>query len=233
MSLTPTYFVNIAVSVAVVMWAATLHEVAHGYVAYRCGDPTAKNAGRLTLNPLKHLDLFGSVILPLVMALLGGPVFGYAKPVPYNPNNLRHRRRDEVLVAMAGPASNLLQALLGMVVWRIWLQADPAFLLASSGAGYWVCDVLTLYVWVNLILCFFNLIPLPPLDGSHLIAFFLHGRALDGYYKLSQYSMPLLIVLLYLLPDFLHVDPLGVYFNATAGSLYDLMMYTNLPWGLS
>ena len=187
-----SYLLDAVITVAIVMWAATLHEVAHGYTAYLCGDSTAKDEGRLSLNPLRHLDPFGSVVLPLVMVLLGGPVFGYAKPVPYNPWRLRHRRRDEVLVALSGPASNLV-------------QAD--------------------YVWVNLVLCFFNLIPLPPLDGSHVIGFFLKGRALDAYYQVQRYAMPVLIVVLYLLPDFLHVNPLGAYFDVTAGSLYDVMLW--------
>ena len=106
-------------SVALVMLSAIVHEVAHGWVAYKLGDPTAKQAGRLTLNPLAHLDPVGSVLLPLLMAWIGGPVFAFAKPVPYNPYNLRNPRRDEVLVALAGPASNLLQALVGAVAFRL------------------------------------------------------------------------------------------------------------------
>ena len=105
--------ISIAVTVLLVMFSAIVHEVAHGLAAHLCGDDTAKEAGRLTLDPRAHLDPIGSVVLPVMMALLGGPVFAFAKPVPYNPYRLRKPRRDELIVALAGPASNLAQALLG------------------------------------------------------------------------------------------------------------------------
>ena len=117
-------WIAILVHVIVLFFAIIFHEIAHGYVAYLCGDPTAKNAGRLTLNPLAHIDPFGSVILPAICAILGWPGFGYAKPVPYNPNNLRRRRIDEVLVALAGPLSNLLQAALSAGIYRILFRSE-------------------------------------------------------------------------------------------------------------
>lgn len=216
-----SYLFNALVTVAIVMWAATLHEVAHGYTAYLCGDTTAKDEGPLSLNPFKHLDPFGSVVLPLIMVLLGGPVFGYAKPVPYNPWRLRHRRHDEVLVALSGPASNIVQAAVGALVFRAVIGLWPMAVVQAP----LLLEVVTDYVWVNLVLCFFNLIPLPPLDGSHVIGFFLKGKALSAYYRVQQYAMPVLIIVLYLLPDFLHVNPLGAYFSTTAGNLYDLMLW--------
>ena len=207
-------------SVALVMLSAIVHEVAHGWVAYRLGDPTAKQAGRLTLNPLAHLDPVGSVLLPLLMAWIGGPVFAFAKPVPYTPYNLRNPRRDEVLVALAGPASNLLQALVGAVAFRLafasWSGAEDAL--------YWVLMALQIYVYVNLTLMFFNLIPLPPLDGSKIVMPLLHGGARQSYYKIQQYGMPILLVVLYVLPSVLGFDPLGMYLDATAGNLATLMM---------
>lgn len=215
-----SYLFNALVTVAIVMWAATLHEVAHGYTAYLCGDTTAKDEGRLSLSPFKHLDPFGSVVLPLIMVLLGGPVFGYAKPVPYNPWRLRHRRRDEVLVALSGPASNIVQAAIGALVFRAVIGFWPMAVVQAP----LLLEVLADYVWVNLVLCFFNLIPLPPLDGSHVIGFFLKGKALSAYYRVQRYAMPVLVIVLYLLPDFLHVNPLGAYFSATAGNLYALML---------
>ena len=181
--LTPQALIQDAIVVIVVMMSASLHEVAHGWVAYKCGDNTAKAMGRLTLNPLAHIDLFGSIILPFLMMLLGGPVFGYAKPVPDNPNNLRNRRTDELLVALAGPASNMFQVILGFIVLFLLGHLLPANEVAlttvsthgSSGIAvlYWVFEILSLYIWANLILCFFNLLPIPPLDGSQIIAFFL------------------------------------------------------------
>lgn len=218
--------ISIAITVVLVMFSAIVHEVAHGWVALRCGDATAKEAGRLTLDPRAHLDGFGSVLLPVLLALLGGPVFAFAKPVPYNPNRLRHPRRDEVLVGLAGPASNLLQALLGTALVALFL--DVAWPWASAAglveAAWWVVRVLTTYVYVNLVLCFFNLIPIPPLDGSKVVLYFLTGKARRTYYELQQYAMVLLIVVLYVLPVLFHVDPLGAYLEATAGSLYDLLL---------
>lgn len=219
--------ISIAVTVLLVMFSAIVHEVAHGWAALRCGDATAKEAGRLTLDPRAHLDGFGSVLLPLVMALIGGPVFAFAKPVPYNPYRLRHPRRDELIVALAGPASNLLQALLGALVLR--LAWDPIMGAAISGGlplevVSLLIDVLTTYVSVNLVLCFFNLIPLPPLDGSKVVLFFLTGEARTAYYRLEQYAMPILIVVLYVLPSLLRFDPLGVYLDWTAGGVYNLLL---------
>lgn len=215
--------ISVAITVVLVMASAIVHEVAHGWVALRCGDATAKEAGRLTLDPRAHLDGFGSVVLPLVMALLGGPVFAFARPVPYNPRRLRNPRRDELLVALAGPASNVLQALLGALMLGIvgtlfggpssWVPVPPAWI-------WWVYEVVLTYINVNLVLCFFNLIPLPPLDGSKVVLYFLKGEARASYYRLQQYAMPILIIALYILPQLLHVDPVGIYLDATAGELY-------------
>lgn len=213
------------ITVALVIFAAILHEIAHGWVAYKLGDPTAKQAGRLTLNPAAHLDPFGSVILPLIMAIAGGPVFAFAKPVPYNPANLRHPRRDEVLVALAGPACNLIQAAVGAAIFNAVYDAS-ALVLSISGytAVFWVLKVLYIYIYVNLVLAFFNLIPLPPLDGSSIISPFLSGKARVKYYQIQRYSMPVLLVALYVLPLIGGFDPLGTYLDATAGNMLNLMM---------
>lgn len=219
--------ISIAITVALVMLSAIVHEVAHGWAALRCGDPTAKEAGRLTLDPRAHLDGFGSVVLPLIMAFLGGPVFAFAKPVPYNPRRLRNPRRDELVVALAGPASNLLQAFLG---WAL-LCAAYRWAIPAWTAGllpFWLVDgavsLLATYMSVNLVLCFFNLIPFPPLDGSKVLLFFLKGEARARFYELEHYAMPVLIIVLYLLPSFLGVDPLGAYLDLTAGNVYNLLL---------
>lgn len=222
---------RIVLSVLLLMFSAIVHEVAHGFVAYLCGDNTAKNAGRLTLNPVKHLDPFGSVILPLLMAFAGNAVFAYAKPVPYNPNNLRNRKRDEVFVALAGPASNLLQALAGTVLFKLWnsyLMANHDVLqigISTFGESLplLLLVIFSSYIWVNLMLCFFNLIPLPPLDGSKVLCYFLHGEALRKYYQIQQYAMPILIIALYILPR-LGVDPVGAYLDVTCNTVYSWFM---------
>lgn len=218
---------SIALTVLLVMFSAIVHEVAHGLAALACSDPTAKEHGRLTLNPAAHLDGFGSVLLPLVMALLGGPVFAFAKPVPYNPHRLRNPRRDELVVALAGPASNLLQALLGAGVLHLaWEPLTSAVLAGSLSIEVfgWIYTALYTYVAVNLVLCFFNLIPIPPLDGSKVVLYFLSGEARASYYRLQQYAMPILIVVLYLVPSMLRVDPVGMYLDATAYRLLDLLL---------
>ncbi len=224
---------NIALTllpIALVIFSAILHEVAHGYMAYRLGDPTAKNAGRLTLNPAKHLDPFGSIILPIAMGLLGGPIFSYAKPVPYDPRNLRKPVRDEVLVAIAGPACNLLQAIAGAIVLRVGfgpvIQTTPAgaYLLTDSDAVFWSVRVLYDYVYVNLMLMCFNLIPLPPLDGSKVISPLFRGQARMTYYKVQSYAMPILLIALYGIPMLFNVDPVGWFLDGATGALLDVLV---------
>ena len=216
---------SIAMSVLLVMFSATIHEVAHGWVALKCGDATAKEAGRLSLDPRAHLDGFGSFVLPLFMALMGGPMFAFAKPVPYNPYRLKNPRRDEVLVAIAGPVSNLLQALLGTALFGIAWKSRIAVLGLLGSTGYmWVVRILTTYIYVNLTLAFFNLIPFPPLDGSKIVMPLLHGRVREEYHRVQAYAMPVLIVALYVLPSFLGIDPVGAFLDFTAGNLYDLLV---------
>lgn len=209
---------NIALMVVIVLCSTVLHEVSHAAMAYKLGDPTAKEQGRLTLNPAAHLDPVGSVLLPVLMAIAGGPIFAFAKPVPYNPNRLRKPIRDEVLVALAGPACNLVQALVGTVAFRACYAAFIGS--GQTSAGLFVAiQALSSYVYLNLMLMFFNLIPLPPLDGSAIISPFLRGEARRTYYLVQHYSMPVLLCLLYLIPTVIHVDPVGWYLDATAGNL--------------
>ncbi len=226
-----SYIGSVVLTIAIVMVSVILHEVAHGYMAYRLGDPTAKRAGRLSLNPVRHLDPIGSVLLPIIMTLAGGPVFAYAKPVPYNPRNLRNPQRDEALVALAGPLANLAQALVGALLF--WLLRNNTAAVydffvgmgAPDGAVMTLATVLYQYVYLNLTLMFFNLIPLPPLDGSKVISIFLTGEARSHYYRLQAYSMPILLVLLYGLPSFLGVDPVGAYLDVTTSTVLDLIMW--------
>ncbi len=212
-----------ALSVLLVMVSASIHEFGHAFAAHRLGDDTAKRAGRLTLNPLAHLDPFGSIFLPMIMAMAGGPVFAFAKPVPYNPRNLRNMQRDEVLVALAGPATNLLQAAVGAMACRlVWSRMTLD--IVTGGAAYWIYTTLSTYVYVNCSLAFFNLIPLPPLDGSSIISPLLKGEARRRYYVVQHYSLPILMALLYLVPMMLPIDPLGAYLDVTAGALADLLL---------
>lgn len=172
-------------SVAILIMSVVIHEVSHGFVADSMGDPTARYQGRLTLNPVKHLDPFGSVIIPALTYFMGGFIFGWAKPVPYNPYNLKNQKWGPATVAGAGPFSNLLVAVIfGLVVrFGIIFGLPSAFIQTSL-----------LVVFINLILMVFNLVPLPPLDGSKLLFALLPIRFYYIQRFLEQYGFFLIIV---------------------------------------
>lgn len=184
--------VDFIFSVAVLIMSVVIHEASHGFVADSMGDPTARYQGRLTLNPIKHLDPFGSVIIPALTYFMGGFIFGWAKPVPYNPYNLKNQKWGPAIVAGAGPFSNLLVAVIFGVLIRFdaTLGIPPAFVQASL-----------LVVFINLILVIFNLVPLPPLDGSKLLFALL---PLKFYYIqrfLEQYGFFLIIIFIFFFWD--------------------------------
>lgn len=214
----------ILIQLVVVVFSIMVHEIAHGYMAYRLGDPTAKRAGRLTLNPTKHLDPFGSVLLPLLMSFAGGPVFAYAKPVPYNPLYFKQRKRDELLVAFAGPGSNLLMAFIGVGVSQLAQGIAPHVSFGWYDGLSWLYTVGYLICLINLVLLFFNIIPLPPLDGSSIIGAVLPMRYMNAYYKVKSYSMFILLVLLFLVPMITPWDPLGWYMGHTAYALTNILI---------
>lgn len=200
--------------------AIIIHEVAHGWMAHRLGDPTAKKAGRISLNPLKHIDPFGTVILPILLAISGAGVFGYAKPVPYNPGYFKNIKVGEVLTGLAGPASNLIMAIIGALAAFAFREFVPTI---QSEVLFWVYNGLYLFVRINFLLMFFNLLPIPPLDGSSIIVPFLPKKALPTWYRIQQYAMPILLILVFVLPYFLHFSPLSIYLDATAGNLTRLL----------
>ena len=215
--------ISLLLSAVAVILGIVVHESAHALAAYLLGDPTARSRGRFSLNPLNHIDPFGTVLLPLLLMLAGGPVFAYAKPVPVYLGNLKHPERDEVLVALAGPVSNVLlaavfAALYGALRAAVIAGALPLE-LAYTLSGFLITALVT-----NLSLAFFNLIPLPPLDGSTIIVPFLKGEALRTYRRIQAYAMPILIVVLYLLPSFTGIDLIGVYFDFTVYPLANWML---------
>lgn len=184
---------QIVIMIIPLLFAITIHEVAHGWVASYFGDQTARYAGRLTLNPIKHIDPIGTVLLPMMLILLqAGVIFGWAKPVPVDQRNLRHPRRDMALVAFAGPLTNILMA----IFWGIVLKAA----LIMGIEHEWLAKPLALMgqagVLINIVLAILNLIPLPPLDGSKILGSVLSGRAAHFYYQLEPYSLLILVVLL-------------------------------------
>jgi Zn-dependent protease len=193
----PNTLFQIATWLIPLIIAIVFHEVSHGLVARRLGDPTAAERGRLTFNPIRHVDPFGTVILPLVLALSHAPIFGWAKPVPVNYRRLRHPRRDMVLVALAGPGMNLLLAVFGAVVLAATLSfsADPNSLATTLVAG----NALN-FVLINIFLAVFNLLPIPPFDGGHVVQGLLPPAAAASFAKVGRYSLLVLIALLLVLP---------------------------------
>ncbi len=177
--------------------AIVFHEVAHGLVARQLGDPTAAHKGRLTLNPIRHVDPFGTLILPMVLALAHAPIFGWAKPVPVNYRRLGHPRRDMVLVALAGPGMNLLLAVIGSLILGATLWASGGEL---GPTPMFIAQNAINFVLINIFLAIFNLIPLPPFDGGHVLQGLLPPRAAASFGKIGRYSLVVLIFLLLVLP---------------------------------
>lgn len=204
--------------------AIVFHEVMHGYAAYKLGDPTAKTQGRLSLNPIKHLDPFGTVILPGILMLLGGPVFGYAKPVPYNPSYFKDPRKGDFIVGLAGPAANLVLALIGALLAWLLLPLTTSIAASNEIFVYFYYLFLPIFILINLYLMFFNLLPIPPLDGSSIFAVLLPKKYLPAYYKLQRYSLPILLIVIFVLPYIFNVNILSVYLQATAGNLASLIL---------
>ncbi len=213
---------NVILSLIAVFMAIVFHEVAHGLVAAKLGDPTARSAGRLSLNPLAHVDMVGTILVPLTLGILkffypGTMLFGWAKPVPVSPANFRDRYRGMLLVALAGPGSNLLLGVVAALVGRLLFLAIPnlaatAALQDTLGANalHAVLFTLGMFVVYCVVLAIFNMIPIPPLDGSRVLTFFLPASGRRIMLALEQYGFILLIVLLYLgVLDFIYawIDP--------------------------
>ena len=172
----------------------SFHEFAHAWMAYKCGDDTARIMGRMTVNPVVHIDPLGTVFIPLAMLLLspGFVVFGWAKPVPVNPSNLSSRKRDDILISMAGPAMNIILAFILMFVSRL-MELSPS--ISNSAIVEKLPDIALL----SLFLCFFNLIPIPPLDGSHVMRHVV-GMSEEMYYSIAKWGFLILILILNFFP---------------------------------
>jgi Zn-dependent protease len=182
--------------------AIILHEISHGVVALAFGDDTAKRSGRLTLNPIPHIDPVGSIIIPALGALSGLPVIGWAKPVPVNPARLRHPRRDIVFVSLAGPATNFLLMAIAALLTRAELRSHGSFLGGAfdTGSSSLLIEITFAFAVVNLLLGNFNLLPIPPLDGSALIERVLPQEWLPGWYRFRPYGILVLFLLIFTIP---------------------------------
>ena len=183
---------NITILALPILFAVTLHEVAHGWVASFCGDQTARLSGRLSLNPIRHIDLIGTIIVPLLLMLMSNFIFGWAKPVPVDARNMRHPRRDMAIVALAGPLSNIIMAFLWGCIAKIGIMIDggdgwfgkPLVLMGAAG------------IQINVMLAVLNLIPLPPLDGGRVLTGILPRRAAYAFSQIEPYGFIILILLM-------------------------------------
>ena len=187
MTLTGNRILDPVIFIVLLIMSVILHEVSHGLVARRLGDRTAEMAGRLTLNPIPHIDPFGSVLLPAMLAISGAPVFGWARPVPVNPRSFNHPTEGMALTALAGPVSNLTLALI----------AGRVLLPATSGI---VADLVWAFGVINVVLAVFNLLPIPPLDGSRMLPLFLGDRGRAAYAKVEPYGFLILFAVLFIIP---------------------------------
>lgn len=203
--ITPEALIQTGLYIIIILISLSVHELFHGYVAYRCGDATARNMGRLTLNPLAHLDPIGT----LMMLFFG---FGYANPVPINTRNFNHYKRDLCFVSLAGPLSNLVLAIFGAVLCIVTFHISPDIFFENTTGGFslwampeffdsplemWVFFC-TSFTWANVSLCIFNLLPIPPLDGSKIVSVILPGKIAYYYLKYERYMMIAVLALLYL-----------------------------------
>ena len=182
----------IAIAIIPTLFAIVVHEVAHGWVAFRLGDSTAYMMGRLTLNPLKHIDLIGTVLVPLVLILTVGFAFGWAKPVPVNFNKLRHPRRDTALVAAAGPGANLLMA----IAWGLIIKITSILPAGAAALALPLFYMGLFGIVINLILMVFNLIPIPPTDGGRILTTLLPPSLGYQLSRLEPYGMIIILLLL-------------------------------------
>lgn len=199
----------IVIQLAVVLFAISIHEASHAWMADRFGDPTAKLQGRITLNPVAHIDPIGTVIFPLLLAIMGAPVFGWAKPVMVNPFNLRDGRKASIFISAAGPGSNIICSTIAIAIFLLLKRVNLIglgelsqliyHLQGMAGARPGILTLVLFYlILINIFLAIFNLIPIPPLDGSGIIEGFLKGEALIQYQKIRPYGFIILLIIIYL-----------------------------------
>jgi Zn-dependent protease len=195
--ISPDKVLEIVIQVAVLLFAVSVHESAHGWVALRCGDTTARDLGRITLNPVKHLDPFGSLLVPALLAFSGAPIFGWAKPVPVSLRGVPNPRRANLLVSAAGPVSNFIVAILGGIAFFVLRAIAPDGPEPRDSVFYPLILVALYTVAVNVSLGLFNLLPIPPLDGFGVVESFAPARWIRGVMWVRRYGFILLVVAIF------------------------------------
>jgi Zn-dependent protease len=199
--------ISLVIQLFVLLFAITIHEAAHGWAASKFGDDTARSMGRVTLNPIAHIDLFGTVLLPFLLVIMGAPAFGWAKPVPVNPFNLRNPRKDNLWISAAGPLSNILAAAVSLFAIILIKGLSPgasAFFVGRGGLSNGIHPLgglILIFFYgalVNTYLAVFNLIPIPPLDGSGVLMGFLSEEGAEKIERLRPYGFLIVIGLIYL-----------------------------------
>lgn len=202
---------SIVVTLFAVLFAITVHEAAHGWAAWKMGDPTAHAMGRVSLNPKVHIDPFGTILLPIILVVIGTPAFGWAKPVPVNPHNLKNPRRDNLWISLAGPASNVTVAVAALLLLLVLKVLSPGltgflrgFLIYQQKfpRGFFPLEGLALILFyailVNAYLAVFNLIPVPPLDGGGILAGLLSDRGAEKLDRIRPYGFFIILAMIYL-----------------------------------
>ena len=209
--------IKIITSAIAVFIARIAHEIAHGWVAYKLGDDTAKKHDRLSLNPIKHIDIFGTIILPILLFLSkSGFIFGWAKPVPVNYYNLQHRKRDIIIVASAGIIMNILLALISAILLKITLFI-PNHIISGILAMFWLH-----MIFFNIVLAVFNLLPIPPLDGSKILLGWSENPTVNKFLNSERYGLSAIIFIVFIIPVILQ------HFNINFNPIANYLRYTSL-----
>jgi Zn-dependent protease len=208
--------VNIFFQIVVLLFAISVHESAHAWMANRLGDPTAKMLGRVSLNPIVHIDPFGTILVPALLILLGFPAFGWAKPTPVDSRNFKNLVRDDILTAVVGPISNFATALVSVIILAFILHGSMSgigSMFRGTDVAGPLAQMFELAILINVVLAVFNLIPLPPLDGSHVIRHFLSYETLRVYDRIGYFG---LVIIMFVLP-LVHLDVISILISPFLG----------------
>jgi Zn-dependent protease len=209
--------IALIVGIPAILIAIVVHEFSHGYAAYLLGDNTAKNAGRLTLNPIAHIDMWGTIIIPLIMLVTSGAAFGWAKPVPFNPYNLKYPKYGPAIVAIAGPLSNLIIAFIALMTFRVLVPTlDP-------NTNLLMMFLLNLAL-LNVFLMVFNLVPVPPLDGSKVLFVIFSDLKYAGFRHALETQGPFILLTVIILDNFLNLGIFGGLFKLALSIVYKLLL---------